>query len=395
MKKRMKINWIVSVLLLSAFLIGCTGAQPSSADSAAVDTQVESNLLEAQPVQYETTAAMDEQAIFAIQETFQQIYTNVSPSVVNIQVTGGIGPMEASGEGSGFVWDTEGYIVTNHHVVENASEITAVFSDGTTIKAELVGADSESDLAVLQVDATAADLHPVTLADSQAVEVGDLVIAIGNPYGLSGTMTQGIVSGLDRALSVDGTDSFSTGTYSIPDIIQTDTAINPGNSGGVLVNVEGQVVGVTTAIQSSTNSNSGIGFVIPSHIVERVVPILIEEGTYEHPRMGISGTNLTSSLAQEMGLDAGQRGVLVVNVTANTPAARADLQESTQQQNPSGQVITSYGDVIIAVDGQTVNTFEDLVSYLFNETEVGQAITLTILRQGKEQTIQLTLDDLS
>jgi S1-C subfamily serine protease len=396
MKTRMKTKWIVNMTLLLMFLVGCTPTLSSSAVSALLVTETQTTVLEdAQPVQNDTTTNIDEDVLSALQETFQQIYTNVNPSVVNIQVTESVGPMETSGEGSGFVWDTEGHIVTNNHVVENASQITVVFSDGTTVEAELVGTDSESDLSVIQVDATGIDLQPVTLADSQAVRVGDLVIAIGNPYGLSGTMTQGIISALDRYIPVDETDAFSTGSYAIPDIVQTDAAINPGNSGGVLVDVEGQVIGVTSAIASSSDSNSGIGFVIPSHIVERVVPVLIEEGTYQHPRVGISGTTLTSSLAQEMGLEASQQGVLVVSVTEGGPADQAGLVGSSQQRNASGQVSLTGGDVIIAVDGQIVNTFEDLLSYLFNETEVGQTITLTILRQGKEQTIQLTLDVLS
>jgi serine protease Do len=396
MKTRTKTKWTVFMTLLLVFLVGCTTAGSSMTVADFPLAEVQSTVLkEVQPAQDDTLIDIDEDLLSTLEQTFQQIYTHVNPSVVNIQVTERMGPMEASGEGSGFVWDTEGHIVTNNHVVENASQITVIFSNGTTVEAELVGADSESDLAVIQVAATGIDLQPVSLADSQAVKVGDLVVAIGNPYGLSGTMTQGIISALERSLSVSESGSYTTGSYTIPDIIQTDAAINPGNSGGVLVDVEGQVVGVTAAIESSTNSNSGIGFVIPSHIVERVVPVLIEQGTYQHPRIGISGMTLTSSLAQEIGLEASQRGILVISVNANGPADKAGLVGSSQQQNTNGQVSITGGDVIIAVDGQTVTTFEDLTSYLFNETEVGQTITLTIMRQGKEQTIQLTLGVLS
>jgi len=334
----------------------------------------------------------------AVQTTFQQIYQNVNPSVVNIQVTQDAGQFGVTGgEGSGFVWDAEGHIVTNNHVVENASSITVTFADGTVADAKLVGADPESDLAVIQVDPAAAELRPVTMADSQAVQVGDLVIAIGNPYGLSGTMTQGIVSALSRSLTVDEGSSIpnssSTGSYSIPDIIQTDAAINPGNSGGVLVDVDGHVVGVTAAIQSTSGSNSGIGFVIPAHIVQRVVPVLITDGSYAHPRLGISGTTLTPSVASQVDLDESQRGVLVITVTAGGPADKAGVQASTQQRSRNGQTsLVTAGDVITAIDDQPVITFEDLSSYLFNNTQVGQKVKLTVLRGGMEKTLEVTLE---
>jgi S1-C subfamily serine protease len=229
------------------------------------------------------------------------------------------------------------------------------------------------------------------MADSRAVQVGDLVIAIGNPFGLSGTMTQGIVSGLSRSLEVDGETPFSTGSYTIPDIIQTDTAINPGNSGGVLVDVQGRVVGVTSAIRSSTNSNSGIGFVIPSHIVQRIVPVLIEDGSYTHPRMGISGLSLTPDVAEQAGLSRDQKGILIMDLLSAGPAERAGMIASTQQRAANGTAQITAGDVIVPVDGQPVNSFNDLSSYLFNNTEVGQDVTVTVLRGGTEQTLTVTL----
>jgi S1-C subfamily serine protease len=261
------------------------------------------------------------------------------------------------------------------------------------VEAKVVGKDPSADLAVIKVDLPAGQLKPVTMADSSQVKVGQLAIAIGNPFGLSGTMTEGIVSAISRSLPVSTQSSLSStgGSYTIPDIIQTDAAINPGNSGGVLVNADGQVIGVTTAIRSSTDSNSGIGFVIPSNIVKRIVPSLIARGSYEHPRIGISGTTLTPELAKAMNLDASQKGVLVADVSQGGPAEKAGLQGSTNQVQINGQQAVVGGDVITAIDGQKVNKFDDLTSYLFNNTEVGQQVTLTILRQGKEQTIKLTL----
>ncbi len=337
-------------------------------------------------------AALNPEALSVVQDTFQQIYARVNPSVVNIQITENSGPSYVSGLGSGFVWNTEGYIVTNNHVVDNATQITVVFSDGTAAEATLVGKDPESDLAVIKVDPTVTTLYPATLGDSHSVKVGDVAIAIGNPYGLSGTMTQGIVSALSRSLTVDSSNNpFSNSTYTIPDIIQTDAAINPGNSGGVLVNDAGEVIGVTSAIQSSTDSNSGIGFAIPAHIVNRVVPVLIKSGSYEHPRLGISALTLTPAIAEDVSLNKSLQGILIVDVVSGSPAEKAGLKGSIQQRSTNGNVKITGGDVITSINGQKLTTYEELVSYMFNNLEVGQKITLGINRDGKDMSVQLTL----
>lgn len=381
----------VVVVLISA----CSLLPSSLSNLLSAGTEVPA--VQATPTQAPTLAAknievVDSEVLAVVQNTFQSIYTNVNPSVVNIQVTENYGPQVISGEGSGFVWDSDGHIVTNNHVVSAASDITVIFADGTMTSATLIGNDPESDLAVIKVDPGVTTLVPAVLGDSRIVQVGDIVIAIGNPYGLSGTMTQGIVSALSRSLSVDNESSpFYTSTYTIPDIIQTDTAINPGNSGGVLVNMAGEVVGVTSAIKSSSDSNSGIGFVIPSHIVKRVIPVLIADGSYEHPRLGISATTLTPAIAETLGLDTSYKGVLVVNVTDNSPAAKAGLVGSSQQRSTSGKITTTAGDIITAIDGQELDTYEELVSYMFNNTEVGQKITLAILREGKVIEVDVTL----
>ncbi len=343
----------------------------------------------------------------ALQTTYEQVYQTVNPSVVNIQVEMSSSqgsqtlPSQAnpfSGPdttqtalGSGFVWDTEGHIVTNNHVIEGAASILVTFADGTTVEAKLVGADPQSDLAVIQVNKSAVNLQPLSLVDSSTVKVGELAIAIGNPYGLSGTMTEGIVSALSRSLPVSSSDGVTRGSYTIPDIIQTNAAINPGNSGGVLVDVEGKVIGVTAAIRSSTDSNSGIGFVIPANIVNRVIPVLISKSSYDHPRLGITATTITFNLAKATGLDTAQRGVLVIDVTNGSSADKAGLRGSTTNNNDNGTAVPQGGDIITAIDGQPVRTFEDLTSYLFNYTEVGQKVQLSILRNGSEQTVELTL----
>jgi serine protease Do len=242
---------------------------------------------------------------------------------------------------------------------------------------------------VIKVDVPADELQPVEVADSTEIGVGQLAVAIGNPYGLEGTMTVGFVSALGRSLAVDAYST--TGTYTIPDIIQTDAPINPGNSGGVLLDDEGQLIGVPTAIESTTGTNSGIGFAVPSAIVQKVVPALIDEGAVEYSWLGITGTTLTADLAEAMGLDRDQRGALVIEVTGGGPAEKAGLHGSGRQVDLDGEQVEVGGDVIVAIDDQPVSEFDDLVSYLVGRTNVGDEISLTILRDGKEQVIEVTL----
>lgn len=345
-------------------------------------------------------------AVAAYQGVLMEIYERVNPSVVNIQVaidasamTDGL-PFEvpegeelpqnpyAGGMGSGFVWDQDGHIITNNHVVEGASKISVLFSDGSIVDAELVGADPDSDLAVIKVSVPSDQLVPVTVADSDTVKVGQLAIAIGNPFGLDGTMTVGIVSALNRTLPTG--DGMGT-SYSIPNIIQTDAPINPGNSGGVLVDTNGNLIGVTAAIESPVRANAGIGFVIPSNIVRKVVPSLIETGSYQHPYLGISAGTLIPEMAKASGLDETTRGVIVGQVMPNSPAEKAGLRGSEQSTTIEGQSVNIGGDVITAIDGNPITEMEDLISYLSTNTSVNQKVTMTILRDGTEQTLEVTL----
>lgn len=393
MKKR---NVVLSVLIVLVLIVSASASLHTSPSNVAAQT----GKATATPTSSVTQTASgslltDGTVIEQVQSIYRGIYDTVNPSVVNIQVLGtynyGFYVGAVSSQGSGFVWDTQGHIVTNNHVVENAYNITVTFSDGTTTTAEVVGTDVQSDLAVIKVDPTGLTLHPVSLGNSQTVKVGDLVIAIGNPYGLAGSMTQGIVSALSRSLTVDSSNPFSSSTYTIPDIIQTDAAVNPGNSGGVLVNTSGEVIGVTSAIQSTTNANAGIAFAIPSHIVERIVPVLIKDGRYQHPSLGLSGITLTANYATEMGLEANTHGVLITSITPGGAADLAGLRETTQQYTRYNRGVIIFGDVITAIDGNPVRTYEDLVSYIFNKTEVGQKVKLTILRDGKEMSVTATL----
>jgi len=347
-------------------------------------------------------AGEDTQNLETLQSAYEQIYAQVNPSVVYIEVVasssnGNVSSGSARGSGSGFVWDTEGHVVTNNHVVDGATAVTVTFVDGTILAANIVGQDPNADLAVLELtDPSPELLHPVTMGDSTKVKVGQIAIAIGNPFGLAGSMSEGIISALARSLPVEASNGNpnnpTRGIYNIPNIIQTDAAINPGNSGGVLVNLRGEVIGVTTAIASPSQSNAGIGFVIPSEIVIKVVPDLIATGSYAHPWLGVTGRSMGPDAAGVMDLPVTQRGALIVAVTPGGPAAAAGLQP-TLVDNSTGSV-TRVGDIITAINGQPVLDFEDLSSYVFLQTKPGDVITLTVLRDGEEETIEVTLGTL-
>ena len=411
MKKRTTLLSILAVFGM-IFLAACgsitlpTFSQPS--DAAPVIPQA----TQVAPVPESAVPSNSDGLLSAYQGTLENIYSTVSPSVVNIRVvsksvdsTSNVpqipgfpffnlpqqqGPQQQfqTALGSGFVWDQDGHIVTNNHVINGADQIEVTFSDGTIVPATLVGADPDSDLAVINVDVPTAQLHPVALADSNSIKVGQLAIAIGNPFGLEGTMTTGIISAIGRSLP---TEQNVAGSYSIPDIIQTDAPINPGNSGGVLVDANGALLGVTSAIESPVGTNAGIGFAIPSEIVNKVIPALIKDGKYIHTWLGISGTTLIPDLANAMDLQTTQRGVLVEEIMPNSPAEKAGLRGSNEQATVNGQPVNVGGDVITAIDNQSVTDMEDLIAYLTRSTTVDQKITLDILRDGKKTTLDVTL----
>ena len=343
--------------------------------------------------------AVEQNALETIQDRFAAVYDQVGPSVVNIQVVKNLaasGMLESEGgqrpaTGSGFVWDQQGHIVTNNHVVRRASQIRVTLSDGTSLSGEVVGTDRDSDLAVVRVDAPRDLLQPVAVADSTLVKVGQLVAAIGNPFGLQGSLTIGVVSALGRSIPVQDS-ALQPANYTIPDVIQTDAPINPGNSGGVLVDMNGRLIGVPTAIRSSSGVNAGIGFVVPSIIVEKVVPALIEKGEYQHPWIGIHGTTLQSEIAEAMGLSREQRGVLIAEVSPDSPAEEAGLQGSNEMAEINGVKTRIGGDLIVRIEDQKVEDFEDLTAYLARYTRVGQIIELTILRDQERMIVELTLE---
>jgi len=311
-------------------------------------------------------------------------FDELGPGVVNIRVFLEQGGMIGEGAGSGFILDQNGHIVTNDHVVANADLISVIFSNGIEVEADIIGTDPYSDIAVLKVDTLPYDARPLQLGNSDSVEVGEWVVAIGNPFGQQSSMTTGIVSAVGRTIPTAGTP------FSIPQAIQTDAAINPGNSGGPLLNLDGQVIGVNAQIASAgVNANTGVGFAIPSNIVRVVAPSLIERGSYTWPRMGVTGTDLSLLLRQANNLEI-QQGAYVDGVDPDGPAAEAGMIGSTGTRAVSGVEAPVGGDVIIAIDGEPVLSFSDLlVDIAFKQP--GEEVQLTILRDGSEKQITVTL----
>jgi len=313
-----------------------------------------------------------------------ELFENSEFGVVSITVTKSNEHGDTTSMGSGFVFDKEGHIITNNHVVENADKISVTFIDGTSYRAKIVGNDPYADIAVIKIDVSTDKLYPLPIGDSSTLKVGEQIAAIGNPFGLSGSMTSGIVSQLGRLLP--------TGVgYSIPDVIQTDTAINPGNSGGPLLNMNGEVVGINTAIYSNDGSFSGVGFSIPSNVVLKIIPILIQEGKYQHPWVGISSANITPDLAELLNLEDA-KGVLIMTVVKDSPAAKAGLRGSSQTAVADGIEYMIGGDVVLSVDEQEVRKIDDILTHLQREKTVGDTLNLEILRDGKLINIELILE---
>lgn len=318
------------------------------------------------------------------------LFQRVNPGVVAIKTVGA----QAGSLGSGFVYDAQGHIITNYHVVEGSKQVEVDFTSGFKTYGTVIGADLDSDLAVIKVDAPADELHPLPLGDSDALQVGQTVIAIGNPFGLDSTMTVGIISALGRTL--DSMHSTSGGgTFTAGDIIQTDAAINPGNSGGPLFNLNGEVVGVNRAIRTvnSTDTgeplNSGIGFAVSSNIVKRVAPSLIKDGRYDYPYLGISSMDdLSLPVIEALGLKS-QVGAYVTSIVPGGPADKAGIRAGDQPTSIQG--LLAGGDLIIAIDGKSIQTFDDLLRRLINNKAPGDTVTLTVLRGVEKLDIVVTL----
>jgi len=312
-----------------------------------------------------------------------EIFEKAEPGVVrvNVQRT----EENGGGVGSGFVFDKKGHIITNAHVVKDAKKVIVTFLDGRSYNAEIIGIDEYTDIAVVKVNTDLSSLEPVSLGDSSSLKVGEPIAAIGNPFGLSGSMTSGIVSQLGRLLPTDN-------QYSIPDVIQTDAAINPGNSGGPLLNMMGGVIGINTAIQSTTGSNTGVGFAIPSQTVAKIVPTLIEEGEYQHPWIGISGRDIDPDMAKVMELKDAV-GFLVITVIEDSPASKAGLIGSEKTISVEGVDYVIGGDIILAVDGIDVRKIDDILIHLQRAKAIGDEMVLEVLRDNRTTNITIILQE--
>jgi S1-C subfamily serine protease len=318
--------------------------------------------------------------------TLPDLFQNVEKSVVQITDSNEIDLFE-SRLGSGFVYDDNGHIITNHHVVSGGgNRLDVTFQDGSVYRASLIGSDPSADIAVLYVKEVSKEkLLPLSLADSSNVRVGARVAAIGNPFGLSGSMSTGIVSGVGRQLPAQEDDGFT-----IPDIIQTDAPINPGNSGGPLLNMRGEVIGINSAIFSTTGQFAGVGFAIPSNTIAQLVPSLITTGSYQHPWLGVAGMDMTPGMASRLGLDE-PRGFLVMDVVAGSPAEKAGIQRGEEDAVIDGMSMKLGGDVILAIDNNTVRKIDDILAYVEIEKSVGDDLKLTILRGGQTMEVIATL----
>jgi len=313
-----------------------------------------------------------------------ELFEKSEEGVVNIQVVRSNTPGDVGSVVSGFVYDNLGHIITNAHVVDGATKATVTFLDGSQYDAEIIGKDKFTDIAVIKVTEKPRLLHPLQIGDSSQLRIGEQVAAIGNPFGLSGSMTSGIVSQMGRLLP-----SQDSG-FSIPDVIQTDAAINPGNSGGPLLNMKGHVIGINTAIQSITGEFVGIGFAVPSNTVSKIVPVLIEDGKYHHPWIGITGQDIDPDLAQALGLKQA-KGFMIITVVDGSPADKAGLKGRTITLETGGKEYPAGGDIIISVDDKEVRKISDILIHLQREKSVGDTMVLGVLRDGEFMHISLEL----
>ena len=320
--------------------------------------------------------------VAALEQVLGGIYDTVLPSVVQVNVQTSIATPSSrpqGGEGSGFVWSSDGHVVTNHHVIDDGRQINVIFADGSTYEAEVLGSDEASDLAVLQIEAPAGYLTPVELGDSGELHVGQIAVAIGSPFGQEFSMTRGIISALGR--TVRSGDS----AYTNPQIIQTDAPINPGNSGGPLLDREGQVIGINSQIISSSGANAGVGFAVPINTAARIIPELIDNGSYEYAYLGISGASVTPVLAEVNGLSEDTKGVLITSVTGRGPAASAGITGAGQASNQSRyQIITS-------IDGILVEGMNELISELAESFRPGETVTIGILTEQGPRSVEVIL----
>lgn len=375
-----RIPGYILLLLLPALALACRLTIPGNAPAETVE------VIKTVVVTVEAASVHDTELLQPLlpleladgSESLVELYARVNPSVVNVTIYSEQNDQVIpASQGSGFIFDNNGNIVTNAHVVHGASDVEVTFSDGAGRPAEIVGEDLNSDLAVVHVDSMPEGVRPLPLGDMGSLAVGQTVVAIGNPFGLEGTLTRGVISALGRTIP-------ALTVFSIPQSIQTDAAINPGNSGGPLLNLQGEVIGVNAQIETDgvTRSNLGVGFAIPVSIVELVVPDLIQFGEHNWPWLGVQGGDVTPLLVEAMNLPV-DRGAYISNVVSDGPSAKADLRGANDSRTIRGRRQDVGGDVIVAINGQPVKSFDDLLVYIALQGAPGDDVTLSIVRDGK------------
>ena len=365
----------ISILMISMLACQLTGLTPLSQPQPTQDPQVQT----APPILTNPDDTILEDG------SLSSLYELVLPGVVSIGTD--------LGQGSGFIFDNQGHVITNHHVVQGSSTVEVAFSSGFKAYGTVIGSDADADIAVIKVDAPAEQIHPLAIGDSNSLQVGQSVVAIGNPFGLNGTMTLGIISGLGRTQPAH--ESPGGGFFSTADVIQTDAAINPGNSGGPLFNLNGEVVGVnqsirTTNVDATTGNavNSGVGFSVSINLVKRVVPGLIRDGKYEYPYLGLSSSELGLAEMEALGVNT-YTGAYVISVVPGGPAEEAGIRAGETTTSVPG--LNAGGDLITAMDGQPIASFDELLSFLVTNKSPGDTVVLTVLRDGQPVDITVTL----
>jgi S1-C subfamily serine protease len=383
----------LTIVILSAFILGCSvlprfnnAPNPPSAP-AQTPIVITATAVPSGPQAGPMPSA---QSVDDLENLYVNLYERVSPAVVHITSRTRVfnffrGTVPQEGTGSGFIYDDQGHIITNQHVIDNAEDVEVVLADGTIAKATIVGQDAYNDLAVLKVDGVPANvLKPLPLGVSHNLKVGMRVIAIGNPFGLDRTLTTGVISALGRTIERDN-------EAALGEMIQTDAAINPGNSGGPLLNLRGELIGVNSNIRSPSGGSVGIGFAVPVDTVKRVAPDLIARGRYEHPSLGFNAYEINGDLADVLKLPV-QKGLLIAQLQSGGAAEKAGVRAANQRLRTYGDDLLVGGDILIAIDGKPIATRDAMIIYLENNKRPSDMVTLTLLRDGKEITLSATLD---
>ena len=373
------------IIISTLFLISCTTALNTNQNTSGTDLDKQSSVNKSK----ENNKFENLQLLKAKESQLNIIYSTSLPSIVHIKVRqtvqGFFQNQEQTGEGSGFIWDTEGNIVTNYHVVASASIVDVEFADGSQYPASVIGLDPNSDLAIIKVNSNGKILTPLNLGDSTNVKVGNHTIVIGSPFGQEFSMSSGIVSAIKRTVPSQNT------LFSIPNVIQTDAAINPGNSGGPLLDIEGNVIGINSQIISRSGGNQGIGFAIPINSVKKIIPTLIRGEKFEYPYIGITGMDLNSNIKNALEIDLNVNGVMVVDVVKGSPADLGGLSGYTGTVSDNNNSYPSGGDILTAINTIPIKSMGDLLTLLFSDYSPGDSITFTILRDSDSLDLDITL----